>query len=1358
MTQQTHRPVRCSVTSKTQCQTIARQRGGLWLSLGLSLWLVACSGNPEVTAPAHETGEPDAGQGASGGRDGGIHLGQGGVENPPPPPTSICGNGKLEPGEVCDDGGKKDGDGCSANCRTQNPEFDCSTPGKPCIDTVVCGDGVLQGTEVCDDGGTSDGDGCSANCSKIEAGYSCPRPGKACVALSVCGNSLRERGEQCDDGQATPVDGDGCSAKCQLESGFVCLTPGQACLATVCGNATRTPDEVCDDSNLVDGDGCSKLCQVEAGYRCSSAGCAAICGDGLLVAGEACDDGARVSGDGCSAACKVEPFSKCTASPSVCSSTILCGDSIVNPGELCDPPGVNGCEAGCKSFSPDSGMHAVCGDNIIEFGETCDGPVVPFTGCLASCLAEPGFGCPRPGECFVIPACGDGIVQVGEKCDVGAVSSAACVNCAVTPTWFCYGAGPSLCEQSVCGDATRAPDEECEDSNKVAGDGCTSCVVDTGWVCPTTGKPCVPKCGDGLVRGLEACDDGNTIAADGCSSTCRVEPGRFCAANPCVDGEKPKATNCGNGLVEGSEACDDGANDLPFDGCYECKKDPLCTAGICASTCGDGQRFADEQCDDGNTYNGDGCSSTCKTEDGFGCTDYAGTPPASIKLPVIFRDFIGQGRTAGGSTNHPDFNQLGGSGLLGLVKTRLTAQKKPDWAWVPYLAATGTAAPAASCTCSATGVPSQATNCYCDNPGHRYISGRANMSAPANFAQWYTNVPGVNVTMVTKLELPRVVATGQYIFDSGSAPNPGYMDPFNTGGWVALGKETMSGCSPDRNVSWTSETHFWFEYSGGERFDFSGDDDTWVFVDGQLVVDLGGLHGPLSGWFQLDADTDGAGPDTASGVAAVTQDLKAGVTNVSLGLVPGGTYEVVMFQAERNQCGSNFKVTLKDFNSPKSVCTPTCGDGKVVGPEVCDDGVNNKDGVYGACSTTCSERLFCGDGTKTTPNEACDNGKNIDTYDIGQANACGPGCAVPGKCGDSLVQGAFEVCDNGAANSDTSYGAGSCTKGCGLGGYCGDTITQTGHEACDNGAANVAYQAAPGACGYDCQMAPHCGDGLRNGPEECDDALLNGTAGSNCSASCKLLPYCGDGLVQSGELCDYGLFASNAYGGCTASCVWGPLCGDGKKDLPFEECDLGAGNNNEYNGCTASCTFGPRCGDGAKQASSGEACDNGFNDDIYQFSAESCASGCKLPPSCGDGVVANGYELCDAGAANSDSAYGGCTSRCDWGPYCGDAKLDATEVCDDGVNNRAYSPKGSGCGYDCRPAPSCGDGQRNGPEQCDLGKAKNTGAYGACNADCTDAPSCGDLIVQADHGEQCDDGPIGSLTCSVTCTKRGILK
>jgi cysteine-rich repeat protein len=42
-----------------------------------------------------------------------------------PPPTAVCGNGKVEPGEQCDDGNEIHGDGCSCECTYDPP------PGTP---------------------------------------------------------------------------------------------------------------------------------------------------------------------------------------------------------------------------------------------------------------------------------------------------------------------------------------------------------------------------------------------------------------------------------------------------------------------------------------------------------------------------------------------------------------------------------------------------------------------------------------------------------------------------------------------------------------------------------------------------------------------------------------------------------------------------------------------------------------------------------------------------------------------------------------------------------------------------------------------------------------------------------------------------------------------------------------------------------------------------------------------------------------------------------------------------------------------------------------------------------------------------
>jgi fibro-slime domain-containing protein len=147
----------------------------------------------------------------------------------------------------------------------------------------------------------------------------------------------------------------------------------------------------------------------------------------------------------------------------------------------------------------------------------------------------------------------------------------------------------------------------------------------------------------------------------------------------------------------------------------------------------------------------------------------------------------------------------------------------------------------------------------------------------ANFDQWYRSVEGVNKSYRAYFELAAPIFGVSTFYSNRFFP----LDGFGFGN---------SGIDRDmktpRNYSFTTEIHTTFRYRGGETFTFEGDDDVWIFINGKLAVDLGGLHLIEKGSVDLDQQA------------------------VTLGITLGAVYPLDLFHAERHSLDSDFRIDL----------------------------------------------------------------------------------------------------------------------------------------------------------------------------------------------------------------------------------------------------------------------------------------------------------------------------------------------------------------------------------------------------------------------------------------------------------------
>lgn len=209
-------------------------------------------------------------------------------------------------------------------------------------------------------------------------------------------------------------------------------------------------------------------------------------------------------------------------------------------------------------------------------------------------------------------------------------------------------------------------------------------------------------------------------------------------------------------------------------------------------------------------------------------------------VQAVVRDFRGSpGPNA--EPKHPDFEYVNSPDLKGIAATMIGPDSKP--AYGP--------------------------------PGPTQVTHGA-----TEYDQWYRDVPGVNIRTELAIQLvPDASRPGTFVYDNSD------FFPLDGKGFGNEGRH--------HNFHFTTEMHFDFPYRGGEVFTFKGDDDVWLFVNGRLAIDLGGVHGVMTGTVDLDQSA------------------------AMLGITPGQTYRMDIFHAERHTSASNFRIetTLACINN-----------------------------------------------------------------------------------------------------------------------------------------------------------------------------------------------------------------------------------------------------------------------------------------------------------------------------------------------------------------------------------------------------------------------------------------------------------
>jgi fibro-slime domain-containing protein len=214
------------------------------------------------------------------------------------------------------------------------------------------------------------------------------------------------------------------------------------------------------------------------------------------------------------------------------------------------------------------------------------------------------------------------------------------------------------------------------------------------------------------------------------------------------------------------------------------------------------------------------------------------TCPNSVQ--ALIRDFRGWDSSAsdpgGAATKHPDFEPAVKTAEKGIAASTLGSDQRPVFG----------------------------------------AGGVQTVASADSFEQWYHDHIADNINMRFEIALPLT-----------PDPRDSTSMVFDNQAFFPIDNQGFGNQGQTHNYSFTTEIHTTFTYKGGESFTFIGDDDVFVYVNNQQVIDLGGIHNAQTGTVNFD-------------------QLAA-----TLGLTVGQTYNMDIFHAERHVTESHFRMQTK---------------------------------------------------------------------------------------------------------------------------------------------------------------------------------------------------------------------------------------------------------------------------------------------------------------------------------------------------------------------------------------------------------------------------------------------------------------